>query len=248
MARGTEDVSEELEEIQALKEQQSHGLTMTEAIRNLRRPDVRTPFLLITANFILVKMVANAILFYSVDIFQNAGVRMNNHMASIIVAVVLLIGGIIGVFLVQRLPRVMLSMVMMTLMSLCMAVLGTALYLKTLSVTSPLLDVATVASVTSYMFCFGAGAGPLSWVFLGELLPREYKVLSGVTVSLACVVIFIRDAVKVEKSQVEIFQPFYLSILTTSLSTKTFPFLLTSLSLHGTYWLFAAICLRKGFI
>ena len=194
---------------------------MTEAIRNLRRPDVRTPFLLITANFILVKMVANAILFYSVDIFQNAGVRMNNHMASIIVAVVLLIGGIIGVFLVQRLPRVMLSMVMMTLMSLCMAVLGTALYLKTLSVTSPLLDVATVASVTSYMFCFGAGAGPLSWVFLGELLPREYKVLSGLITSLAT-----------------------LSVFT---ATKIFPFLLASLSPHGTYWLFAAISLRKGF-
>merc|ERR1712016_451490 len=33
--------------------------------------------------------------------------------------------------------------------------LGTALYLKTLSVTSPVLDVATVASVTVYMFCFG---------------------------------------------------------------------------------------------
>ena len=89
-------------------------------------------------------------------------------------------------------------MVMMTLMSLCMAVLGTALYLKTISVTSPVLDVATVISVTVYMFCFGAGAGPLLWVFLGELLPREYKVLSGLAVSLGCVIIFIREAVKVE--------------------------------------------------
>ena len=129
------------------------------------------------------------------------------------------IGGIIGIFLVQRLPRVRLSMVMMSLMSLSMAVLGTALYLKTLSVTSPVLDVATVASVTLYMFCFGAGAGPLSWVFLGELLPREYKVLSGLIISLATLTVFI--------------------------VTKIFPSLLASLSPQGTYWLFSAISLRK---
>ena len=35
MARGAEDVSEELEEIQAVKEQQSHGLTMKESIMKL---------------------------------------------------------------------------------------------------------------------------------------------------------------------------------------------------------------------
>ena len=83
-------------------------------------------------------------------------------------------------------------MIMMTLMSVSMAVLGTTLYLKTLlSFNSALLDVVAVISVTFYMFCFGAGAGPLQWVFLGELLPREYKVLSGVITCLATSAVFI---------------------------------------------------------
>ena len=194
---------------------------MTEAIRNLRRPDVRTPFLLITANFFFVMLSGPfAIVFYSVEIFQNTGVGIDKYLASIIVSSIRVVGGMIGIFLVQRLPRVRLSMVMMSLMSLSMAVLGTALYVKTLSVTSPLLDVATVASVTAYMFCFAAGAAPLQFVYLGELLPREYKVLSGLIISLANCAIFIL--------------------------TKIFPTLLTTLSQHGTYWLFAAISLSSN--
>ena len=219
--RGTEEVSEEISQIQEAKEQQSHGLTMTEAIRNLSRPDVRTPFLLITINFYLVMLSGPfAIIFYSVEIFQNTGANIDKYLASIIVAAIRVTGGVVGIFLIQKLPRVRLSMVVMTMMSVSMAVLGGALYLKSLSFTSSLLDVVTVISVTFYMFCFGAAVGPLQWVFLGELLPREYKVLSGVITSLATSAVFI--------------------------VTKVFPTLLESLSPHGTYWLFSAISLASN--
>ena len=33
-----------------------------------------------------------------------------------------------------------------------------------------------VVCVVSYMFGFGLGSGPLQWVFMGELLPPDYKV------------------------------------------------------------------------
>merc|ERR1719507_187591 len=146
--------------MQEAQEQQSHGLTMKEAIRNLSRPDVRTPFLLITFNFYLVMLSGPfAIIFYSVEIFQNTGASIDKYLASIIVAAIRVTGGVLGIFLIQKLPRVRLSMIMMTLMSVCMAVLGTTLYLKSLSFNSSLLDVAAVISVTLYMFCFGAGVG-----------------------------------------------------------------------------------------
>ena len=216
LGRATEEVSEEIKQIQEAKEQQSHGLTMTEAISNLSRPDVRTPFLLITVNFYLVMLSGPfAIIFYSVEIFQNTGANIDKYLASIIVAAIRVTGGVVGIFLIQKLPRVKLSMIIMTLISVSMAVLGGTLYLKTLSFNSALLDVMTVISVTFYMFCFGAGVGPLQWVFLGELLPREYKVLSGVITSLATSAVFI--------------------------VTKVFPTLLENLTPHGTYWLFAAI-------
>ena len=223
LSRGQEDVSQEVSQIQEAKEQQSHGLTMTEAIRNLARPDVRKPFLLIMTNCCLLLLCGPVlIIFYSVEILQDTAESIDEYLSSIIVASIRVMGGFLGIFLVQRLPRVRLSMVMMCLMSVCMAVLGTVLYLKTLSdsPTSPLLDVVPLVSVTVYMFCYGAGPGPLQWVFLGELLPREYKVLSGIITCLATLAVFI--------------------------ITKTFPTLLATLSPHGTYWLFAAVCLTTN--
>ena len=223
MTRDTEDVSEEISQIKEAMEQQSHGLTMTEAVRNLARSDVRTPFLLLIANFFFVMFSGPfAIIFYSIEIFQNIAAGLDKHLASIVVAVIRVMGGILGIFLIQKLPRVRLAMLMMTLMSLSMTVLGVILYIRTFSPPSLLLDVLPVISVTFYMFCFGAGAGPLQWVFLGELLPREYKVLSGVITSLATCAIFI--------------------------VTKIFPSLTASLSPHGTYWLFAAIGLSSNLL
>ena len=191
---------------------------MTEALRNLSRPDVRTPFLLITVNFYLVMLSGPfAIIFYSVQIFQSAGGGLDQHLAAIIVATIRVLGGIVGIFLVQKLPRVGLSMATMTLMSVSMAVLGGSLYTKA---TGPVVDLLPLISVGTFMFSFAAGAAPLQFVFLGELLPREYKVLSGLVMFLCTTAIF--------------------------LVTKIFPFLLTSLSPPGTYWSFAAVSLASN--
>merc|ERR1712020_656108 len=104
--RGTKNVGEEISQIQAVKEQQRHGLTMMEAIKNLSRPDVRKPFILIAFNMFIVAFSGPlAIIYYSVGIFENTGVSLDKYLASIIVAAILVIGGIFGTFLVQRLPR-----------------------------------------------------------------------------------------------------------------------------------------------
>ena len=194
---------------------------MLEAFRNLSRPDVRKPFILVAFNeFIVAFSGPLAIIYYSVGIFENTGVSLDKYLASIIVAAILVMGGILGTFLVQRLPRVRLAMVSMTLMSVSMAVLGGVLYIKTDWDNSGVLDVVTVISMVAFMLCVGAVSGPLVWVFLGELLPREYKVLAGVTVSLFNITDFI--------------------------VTKTFPSLLVALSPPGTYRLFAAVSLASN--
>ena len=72
-----------------------------------------------------------------------------------------------------------------------------------------------------HIYDFVAGASPLQFVFLAELLPPEYNVLSGVITSLAYVTIFI--------------------------VTKIFPTLLNLMGPHGTYWLFAAIAMSSNF-
>ena len=72
-----------------------------------------------------------------------------------------------------------------------------------------------------HIYDFVAGASPLQFVFLAELLPPEYNVLSGVITSLAYVTMFI--------------------------TTKLFPTLLHLMGPHGTYWLFAAIAMSSNF-
>ena len=216
--RDSDDVTEEFRLVQLTMENQSHGLKFREAIRNLARADVRTPFLLVTFNFYLVFFSGlSVVIFYSVDIFQDSGSNIDNHLAAIISASIRVAGGTLGIFLIQKLPRVKLNMVTSTVMSISMALLGLSIQLKVLypDWSSGLLAWLPLLAVTVFMFCSGAGTAPLLWVYLAELLPREYKVLSGLICSLGLVPIF--------------------------LTTKIFPSLLLYLSPQGTYWLFAAI-------
>ena len=129
---------------------------MMEAFRNLSRPDVRKPFILVAFNELIVAFSGPlAIIYYSVGVFENTGVSLDKYLASIIVATILVMGGILGTFLVQRLPRVRLAMVSMTLMSICMAVLGGVLYTTTLS--PQLQNIMKVVSVTAFVFSCTAG-------------------------------------------------------------------------------------------
>ena len=43
----------------------------------------------------------------------------------------------------------------------------------------PLLLHAPLPALALYVFAYSAGAGPLQWVWLGELIPPEYKFFSG---------------------------------------------------------------------
>ena len=207
---------------------------MMEAIKNLSKYEVRTPFLLSLATILFVQCTGHfAIIYYAVEIFKNAGVDSNEHLAAIITAVVKIGGGVLGIFLVQKLPRVKLAIASMTVLSISMIVLGTVIYMKKDYENQQVFQVLPIFCVTLYMFSYGAGklilrfprlispllmvsgVGPIQWVFLGELLPPEYKVLSGIITSLAALAIFA--------------------------ITKVFPTLLQLLGAAATYWMFGSI-------
>ena len=157
--RNSDHIEEELEDLERLMEDQGKGLSTKEALKNLSRYDIRTPFLLITANFWIVMFSGPAIVvFYSVEIFQNTGTGINHYLASVLVGSINVFGGIIGMFLIQKFPRVKLNMFMMTAMAVMMATLGTAVYFKDNGYEdSSALDITQVLAVVVYMFCFGAG-------------------------------------------------------------------------------------------
>merc|ERR1712098_242235 len=113
-----------------------------------------------------------------------------------------------------------LAMCMMTLMGLSMGLLGLVFYLKHLGIENDFINFLPVIGLCIYCFCFGAGASPPLWVFVGELMPPEYKVLSGIVTFFASVCLLI--------------------------VTTTFPLLLTHLAPHGTYWVYASIALLSN--
>ena len=157
--RGAEHVEDEIKQLQQLMEDQNKGLTIVDALKNLSRRDVRKPFLLVTVSYwIIILSGTPIIIFYSVTIFQNTGAGINKHLASILVASINVIGGFVGTFLVQKLPRVKLNMVAISMMSVSMWTLGAALYLKDSNPSfSQALDWVQVFSVVLFMFSFGAG-------------------------------------------------------------------------------------------
>ena len=89
---------------------------MTEAIRNLRRSEIRTPFLLILTSYLFVMWSGPiVIVFYAVEIFEKAGVSTTNqYLAAIISASLRVLGGVVGIFIIRLMPRVRLAMISMT--------------------------------------------------------------------------------------------------------------------------------------
>merc|ERR1712203_1026554 len=55
---------------------------------------------------------------------------VNAHMAAVVVAILRVVGGLVAIVLIKKLPRGRLAMATMTLMSLSMAILGAVLYMK----------------------------------------------------------------------------------------------------------------------
>ena len=154
-----------------------------------------------------------------IQIFEDAGIDANEHLAAIAVAAIRVIGGVVAIFLIRRIPRLTHVMISMNMMLLSMVVLGGVIYMKELGFDHEALRILPILCVTLYMFSYGGGAGALMWVFMGELLPPEYKVLSGVIMCVFTLEMF--------------------------LVTKIFPTLLALLP-YGTYWLFAAITLASN--
>ena len=144
--------------LNAAKEKKDHGLTFTDALKNLSRYDVRTPFLLSIFSCLSVMFSGPfAIIFYAVEIFQEAGTGVDQYLAAIITAICRLIGGVFALFLIQKLPRIKHIMLTMSIMGLSMITLGIIIYFKESLGDSPVVTIVPILCVSLYLFAFGAG-------------------------------------------------------------------------------------------
>ncbi|XP_063992356.1 facilitated trehalose transporter Tret1-like [Diachasmimorpha longicaudata] len=160
----------------------------------------------------------NAVIFYTVTIFEAAGSKMSSDLAAIIVALVQFLMSGVAAIIVDRAGRKPLLILSSTLMGISLIALG--IYFKLNDGGSDVSSLAwlPLTSLALFMIAFSVGLGPIAWMLMPELFTIETKALaSGLAVMLNWFLVF--------------------------LVTKTFPSMKENLGPAMTFWIFACIML-----
>ncbi|XP_039751675.1 facilitated trehalose transporter Tret1-2 homolog [Pararge aegeria] len=115
----------------------------------------------------------DAVIFFTVEIFQSAGSKLNAMTATIIVGAVQLFSNGVSTLLVDRAGRRPLLLLSAVTMCVSMVGMGAAFFFK-FEQTS-FLGYLPIASLVLFMLGFSLGFGGLPFLLLGELFPTHYR-------------------------------------------------------------------------
>jgi facilitated trehalose transporter len=123
----------------------------------------------------------NAVIFYTVSIFKDAGSTIDGNLCTIIVGIVNFIAVFIATVLIDRLGRKILLYISGTAMIITLFVLGGFFYYKNAGNDISQIGWLPLAAFVIYVVGFSLGFGPIPWLMLGEILPgnlieNSYKV------------------------------------------------------------------------
>ncbi|KAK9507821.1 hypothetical protein O3M35_007595 [Rhynocoris fuscipes] len=160
----------------------------------------------------------NAVIFYTVSIFEDAGSTIDSNLSAIIVGLVNLGSTLVATALIDRLGRKILMYISNSIMALTLSILGVFFYLKNSGTDMTQYGWLPLASFVIYVIGFSVGAGPIPWLMMGEILPAKVRGTAASVVTgfnWAC----------------------------TFIVTKTFIDLTKLLGSHGAFWMFGVICI-----
>lgn len=209
-------------------ETELRALTRSQAEADRTRGNVFTqmlnrkyiPAILITLGLMLFQQLSgiNAVIFYAGTIFKDAGGSIDENLSTTIIGVVNFVSTFIATAIIDRLGRKILLYVSSVSMITTLSALGGYFYVKEATD----MDVSDyswlpLTCLVVYVLGFSMGFGPVPWLMLGEILPSKIR---GTAASVAtgfnwmCVFIV----------------------------TKTFHSIIATISMYGTWWLFAVVC------
>lgn len=158
----------------------------------------------------------NAVIFYTVPIFQASGSNLDSSVCSMIVCGVQVAVTIVSSILIDRTGRKSLLLFSSTIMAICLCVLGVYFHMKE----DPdndfidLLGWLPLTSLVLYMITFAIGYGPIPWLMMGELFLPDFKgIATAITVMTNWLIAFI--------------------------ITKTFGSMIATWGMDGTFWVFS---------
>ncbi|XP_018306701.1 facilitated trehalose transporter Tret1 isoform X1 [Mycetomoellerius zeteki] len=186
------------------------------------KPNALKPFALLFLYFLIYQWSGtNVITFYAVEIFKDSGASMNKYLAAVILGIVRLTSTIVACVLCRRCGRRPLTMVSSIGCGLSMVGLGGYMWLKNYWVENDLPIVATwipVMCIFLYTITCTLGFLVIPWVMIGEVYPVQVRgIIGGLTTMCAHSFIF--------------------------MVVKTYPFLASVLTRHGTFILYGCISL-----
>jgi len=174
--RGTNEVELEYEEI-------VRGVEATSGVSTsffeVLKPGNLAPFLISLSLMVGQQLSGmNAVMFYAVDIFNDAGSGLKSVYASIIIAVVQVISTVAAGLVMDKLGRRILLCVSAFFMMISISLLGMYFYIADVAHDDSLaheLSVLPVVSLSLFVSMFSIGFGPIPWLMMSELFSPEVK-------------------------------------------------------------------------
>ena len=112
-------------EIAQIKGEIQEALENKITINDLLEPAILKPFLIAITMYIILNLTGlNIMIFYCNTIFQYSGSSLNYNVASIIVAILLLISSFLAIIVITKLPRKIILITSIVGMAVCYLILG----------------------------------------------------------------------------------------------------------------------------
>ncbi|KAG5314127.1 PREDICTED: facilitated trehalose transporter Tret1-like isoform X1 [Acromyrmex echinatior] len=213
------DITDELTMIEKLHQEylDSERNTSQNLISELMKSKHFKP-LLISLGLMLFQQMSgiNAVIFYTVQIFQDAGSTIDENLSTIIIGIVNFISTFVAASVIDKLGRKMLLYISAVLMALTLFSLGGFFYVRSMNVDVTAFGWLPLVSLIVYVIGFSLGFGPIPWLMMGEILPAKIR---GSAASIATA----------------------FNWMCTFIVTKTFEDVIGVIGAHGIFWMFGII-------
>lgn len=120
----------------------------------------------------------SALIYYTVDIFRNAGTKISPANATIVVGAVQVVASLVSSLLIDRLGRRFLLLTSEITMAVCQFLLVSYFVLKNQGYDMQDLSWIPILSVCTIVSIFRVGIGPIPWFMIAEIIPIEAKTWS----------------------------------------------------------------------
>lgn len=210
------DITEELTMIEELHVESEKD--MQNGLSELLKPSHIKPILISLGLMFFQQMSGiNAVIFYTVQIFKDAGSTIDENISTIIVGIVNFLSTFIAAVVIDKLGRKMLLYASGISMSITLFTLGFYFYVKMGDTDVSNFGWIPLLSMIIYVIGFSLGFGPIPWLMMGEILPARIR---GTAASIATA----------------------FNWTCTFVVTKTYEDFKELTGAHGTFWFFGIIC------